>query len=497
MTDEATTTTRLPGAGAINDESRFIGEIENRVLATLIHSPALIDDVVDQLTPADFYFDSRQPDRPYTLEDVANGELRRDCFGAILRVRESGRRVNETTVRRELAAKGYDRDDVTAYFRAIRTDNVYPIFQYDVRRMARYAESRVDDSADESPAQFESATLATLVARGVGAVEYAIPGVLAERQSCLVQGQEKYLKTGQTIDALASFATCGKFLNYFPVSRRRNVLLASGENGIESLLDTCGRIFRSKGVDLATVDNFTITTELPRFASDSDLRTFEQRIRDAGAEIVAVDPAAVCMSVAAGSTLSVAYAELRAITDVCNACNATLLLVHHTTKGSNVERQGLKAAAGAGFAEWARQWWLINRIGKFNPTTGEHHLKLIAGGSAGHSGQWFVDVREGNQNDPGGRVWDVNVRPIGDGKVGRTNRTVERNADKILSEMRRIGEVESGTVLRSSMNGVAFNNAIAHLKAIGAVREREITKGGQDCVGYELTGESAQSQGAA
>src|SRR3989442_617871 len=70
--------------------------------------------------------------------------------------------------------------------------------------------------------------------------------------------------------------------------------------------------------------------------------------------------------------------------------------------------------AGAGVAEFARQWILLSRRKPYDPgRPGEHRLIMNYGGSAGHCGVLAIDVREG-ELQPGGppRTWEVTCSPL-------------------------------------------------------------------------------------
>jgi len=79
-----------------------------------------------------------------------------------------------------------------------------------------------------------------------------------------------------------------------------------------------------------------------------------------------------------------------------------------------------------------RRWLLLNRRERFDPdSNGQHKLWLAAGGSAGHSGLWGLDVEEGRRDAPEGRYWDVSLRPASDVRAeAKDDRQSERQREK-------------------------------------------------------------------
>src|SRR5262249_1431118 len=101
----------------------------------------------------------------------------------------------------------------------------------------------------------------------------------------------------------------------------------------------------------------------------------------------------------------------------CENLGCTLLVVHPTSKGSGSRLFGsppsLEDLAYGGFDDLARQWLLVNRRNPYVLGTGKHQLVVSGGGHDGRSGYWHVDIDEGivDPTQPGGRRWDVQVKP--------------------------------------------------------------------------------------
>ena len=122
-------------------------------------------------------------------------------------------------------------------------------------------------------------------------------------------------------------------------------------------------------------------------------------IRADALRVVVIDPAYLATPLAAdkGNNLFAIGELLRSVNDVCQACGCTLLIAHHMKKtGITYDPPELVDTAWSGWAEWARQWLLLNRRERFDPdSNGQHKLWFAVGGSAGHSGLWGPRYRGG------------------------------------------------------------------------------------------------------
>ncbi len=182
------------------------------------------------------------------------------------------------------------------------------------------------------------------------------------------------------------------------------------------------QIARAKGVPLSACDVLW-GFDLPRLGVDEDLRALAAALRKEKVAVVFLDPAYLCLLSGnpdlQASNLFQVGPLLLAVSRVCLEVGATLVLVHHSTKPAGMVRMQagepmeLEDLAFSGFAEFARQWALVNRRQKYEPGSGKHCLWMNIGGSAGHSGCWGLDVDEGKlAEDFTGRRWLVQVQSM-------------------------------------------------------------------------------------
>lgn len=321
--------------------------------------------------------------------------------------------------------------------------------------------------------------------------DYLIPGVLVARQPALILAHEKCGKTSLGgVDLAVSLTTGTPFLGHFPVAGKHRVLFLSGESGAATIVETYKRICQGRDVDATADFGFVLSEWLPQFHDSNSLNELARRTADAGAGVVIVDPAAICVSAGAASTVSIAYSELRAATAACQASGATLVTLHHATKDASIARRALRAAAGAGWAEWARQWLLIDRIGQFKPVRREHRLRMTVGGSAGHAGQYIVDWREG----PAGATddWETRVRPVDAPDDAKASAKLQANLDAIKAVLASKADVQTASEIRKATkaNGLDTSAALAHLTDAGIVIAQPVVRSGKERMAYSLATET-------
>lgn len=339
--------------------------------------------------------------------------------------------------------------------------------------------TRVTGDMNSEPVRFERITSAEL-AGGDYSLSYLVEGVLVDQQPGLVSGPHKSLKTNILVDLSISLAAGGRFLGVFRVPEAVRVGVMSGESGLATLQETGQRIARAAGYDLAMLDNLVWSPDLPIFGHLEYMAALRDFIKADGLRVVVIDPAYLCTPLAADKANNLfAMGELlRSVNDVCQDAGCTLLIAHHMKRtGVAHDPPELSDAAWSGWAEWARQWLLINRREKYDPdSNGEHKLWFAVGGSAGHSGLWGVDIEEGRRDAPEGRYWDVTVRPASDvraevkddrqaEKRREASAKFEKELDTVAQALDEHPDGATRTRLREhcGMSGTKFGKAIAEL----------------------------------
>lgn len=324
-------------------------------------------------------------------------------------------------------------------------------------------------------------------------IAYHIRHLLVVGQPCIFAGGKKDLKTTLLVAMAVSLATGRPFLGTLEVIQAAKVGFISGESGLPTLQETARRICTSMGVRLSDL-SIVWSTTLPQFGNIVHADALRRFLADDEIEVLILDPAYLCIPSGDNGNLFAQGELLRSVTEVCQESGVTLILAHHTKKGiaDPYAPPELENIAWAGFQEFARQWLLVGRREKYEPGSGEHRLWLNAGGSAGHSGLWGIDVSEGVYDGETPRRWEVELltaeqareqarqeKEIGK-EAARQAKQAEAIADardSILAAFRSFGHgqvvSEWAITQASGKRGKAFTEALGQLAREGLLEIHE------------------------
>lgn len=289
-------------------------------------------------------------------------------------------------------------------------------------------------------------------------------GIMREGQPQLYGGPSKTLETSILVDQCLSIAAGVPFLGQFAVPKQKRVLLLSSESGTATLQETARRICRTKGIELAGLgDQLHWGFRPPMLTEDEHILALAKLITERKIDILAIDPAYLSMNLqgneaanqfAVGAVLA-NLTMLQADTGV-----TPILAAHFRMHMPPGTIPTLEHVAGAGFGQWARQWFLLNRREQFNPEMpGSHRLLMAYGGSAGHCGTWGLDIEEGLVKD--GRYWQVKLSSLSEIRKDRESGQAARKRDqeqrkyesdraKILTAAKRFPEGTNKTEIRAA-----------------------------------------------
>lgn len=202
---------------------------------------------------------------------------------------------------------------------------------------------------------------------------------------------------------------------------------------------------------------------------------------------------------------------LKQIVDSCLPFGCTPIFVHHTHKLSKADKYcpiDLDHLSQSGFAEFARQWILLSRRSEFDSDAGVHELWMKAGGSAGHSRLWAVDITEGTMSSGfSGQTWKPLIRPLQQLKLDKAKQkevqqqkktvdAINKNVDKIIEVLsaRPDGETKSAIGTKSKLNWKNLDLALAAAITQGLVKEFQVTKNGRSFEGYQILEDQSDTQ---
>lgn len=219
-------------------------------------------------------------------------------------------------------------------------------------------------------------------------LHFLIKRFLVSGQPCILGGPKKVLKTSLLVDLAVSLGTGTPFLSdpLFAVPDSVNVLLLSGESGGFTLQETAKRIAKARNRSLSSASIYW-GFDLPQLGNPTHLNELADEIGMREIKVAIIDPAYLCL-LAAGTSANItsnvfAMGQLlKGLSEIGRQTNCTLIIAHHTRKTDRSSPFGvpdLEDLSGSGFAEWARQWVLLNRREAYKAGTGEHRLWLMYG----------------------------------------------------------------------------------------------------------------------
>lgn len=369
------------------------------------------------------------------------------------------------------------------------------------------AENHFDQMVAGERSEFEFQTVTSReLATSDYRLEYLIDGVLVRGQPMMIGGPKKSLKTNTSVDLALSLGQSGLFLGRFNVHQAVRTGVMSGESGAATIQETALRIARTKDYRLAECENVVWAFEVPQLNLPAHMAALRRFITENELEVLILDPTYLMMLGIGNDAgnLFVVGQFLKGITDLIRETGCTPILCHHLKKNlvDPHEPAELDSIAWAGFAEFVRQWMLLNRRVKYDPDNGGHHeMWMSFGGSAGHSSLWGVNVDEGTSQDAGGRRWDVEVMPASEAYSDRSDAEREakerrreqerqrkflRHREAVWQAVLRHPEGETSKVLRTEAKLIAenFQLVIHDLVDDGEVELCTIQKVGRKFDGY-------------
>jgi hypothetical protein len=281
-------------------------------------------------------------------------------------------------------------------------------------------------------------------------LHWLVKGLMVEGEPGVIAGPSKALKTSILIDKVVSLATATPFLGKFEVPTARRVALLSGESGRRVIQSSAKQVCLARGLTAHDLGNIFWGFTLPQLTNAEHLNVLRKTIEDNGLEYIAIDPFYLTLMAGIGGIDPKSMFEmgplLQDVATVCIEAGCTPELAHHFTK-KREEPFGvpdLSEMAYAGIGQFVRQWTLIAPRERFDAEIGLFKLHFSYGGSAGHCGEFVVDIEVGKlEPDMDRRCWRVTIANLSE------QRQAQQSQRQAEAERKRAERDQSAAVERN------------------------------------------------
>lgn len=286
-------------------------------------------------------------------------------------------------------------------------------------------------------------------------VDFLVDRCLVRDSSCIIAGASKSLKTTISLHLALCLASGQKFLGNFETVQTP-VMFASAESGAAVLQRNLKGMGDYAGLDfddLHSTGSLSVQFWVPRISNDDLMAYFADCIDETGAKAVFLDPLYLSMDGESQSNLSLNGEQIQKLVMLILDKGATPIVNDHVKRSSGNARDykplQLEDISGAGKAENFRQWLLLGRRSRFqdggDAQTRDHDLWLTAGGSAGHSSTWGLDVSERFSTHFDAVEYSMHLRPGNEVREESRSESDEARAEK---KAQKEAEAEKAFVLK-------------------------------------------------
>lgn len=231
--------------------------------------------------------------------------------------------------------------------------------------------------------------------------ERLFDGLVVDQQRLLVSAREKALKTTLKLHVDVCLASGQALFGKFKCLSPGPVIYWSGEGGRNYILDRVDRICSVYGINRKSLNMETVSMAVPMDYPTLLYKVGEQLVRwgggfpaddgprDGRVRSVTLDPLYLYAPSTWDQKTLITFDGALSFSNLCERFGATPAIVHHNSRGG---RDGLQKAAGAGPAEWAGQWLLIDRTEPWRGEGHPHHLTIEFGGRGIGGNRWSLEV---------------------------------------------------------------------------------------------------------
>lgn len=211
-------------------------------------------------------------------------------------------------------------------------------------------------------------------------IDWLVEDVFAADQPTIIGARKKSLKTTFTIDLAIALATGRRWLGKIAVPRKRKTLMIVGESSQRALVRRIKKACDQRGIPREQLAGMfhVEAADFPNLPDESDCISVQYAIKTHGFEVVIVDPLYMGLTGVNSSNLNEVGPALRRFKEACG--DTSLVICHHVKKSAATEGPpDLDDLSQAGISEFAGNYWMMGRIGKYTGD-GLHELAVAYGG---------------------------------------------------------------------------------------------------------------------
>jgi hypothetical protein len=334
-------------------------------------------------------------------------------------------------------------------------------------------------------------------------IDCLIEGVIVAKQPGIIAAKSKSQKTTVTLDACLSLASGTSFMGKWRVPKPISVGIMSAESGGATISETFRRIAASKDIDPELYRNLHVSTVVPAMCEPKGQDLVERYIENNELQCLFIDPTYLATAGIEDNSLSSMAKVLGPVSAIIERTGCSIVFVHHNRKTTPKPygEPTLEEITGAGWAQWARYWILLNKRREWDPDAGQHWLWMCTGSSSGFGSRHFLDVYEGHHTDPDGRSWHLEFSTPSEGKkreneqqqAGKEAKQMESDRSKVRANL---AKHSKGLCKSRMLAGISRNRWDAVLETThddGDIVECQIIVGNQMTPrpGYKLASKEA------
>lgn len=281
-----------------------------------------------------------------------------------------------------------------------------------------------------------------------GQRDWLVKDVIERDQNGLFGGHEKTLKTTIFCDLAVSLGTGTKFLNYFEVPKIVPVSFLTAEGGGRHIYNKMMTVLTARGLTMRDIEHTVkIRTIPPNLADPAQIAALKSDVSEHRSEVAILDPIGKMLGGKdiEHSNIFDMYHILTTIEEALREVGATMLTSHHYKKGA--DGIGLRHFAYAGFAEWARQSFQIERVGAF--TDPRHQSLRFQTHGEGNGRTYRLIANEGIE---GARKWQTIVSTEQEVAQTESENRVNKAVGQIVEKITALWEAGDRQITRNKID---------------------------------------------